>query len=57
MAYCQRKSNSVQNVSKTRMFPCSHFHQVKEALFGVYHYNRALSELYTQRGKENYCWL
>lgn len=32
------------------MFPCSHFHHVKEALFGVCHYNGALSEFHNQKG-------
>ena len=45
------------NVSKIRMFPCSQSHGVKEALFGVYHYNGALGEFHNQKGKKNHCWL
>lgn len=39
------------------MFPCSQSHGVKEALFGVYHYNGALGEFHNQKGKKNHCWL
>ena len=34
------------------MLPGSHFHLVKEALFGIYHYNGALGEFNTQKGKK-----
>lgn len=40
------------NVSKIRMYPCSQSHGVKEALVGVYHYNRALGEFHNQKGKK-----
>lgn len=49
----------MSNVSKIRMLPGSHFHLVKEALFGIYHYNGALGEFHTQKGKKkkNHRWL
>lgn len=34
------------------MLPCSHFPLVKEALFGIYHYNGALGEFHTQKGQK-----
>lgn len=60
MTYCQWKFNPMSNVSKIRMLPCSHFPLVKEALFGIYHYNGALGEFHTQKGqkkKKSHCWL
>ena len=39
------------------MLSCSHSHHVKEALFGVCHYNGALGEFHNQKGEKNHCWL
>lgn len=45
------------NVPKIRMFPCSQSNHVKEALFGVYHYDGVLGEFHNQKGKKNHSWL